>query len=278
MYVYKDLIVPATATAADADAMNVALGLARAFGARLTALQIVRLPVLVGDPWGLTPDLAAAEIFAKLRAQGAADAARLQSRLEREDVASEVRTVETMAVDPARVAARHAHQADLAIVAGGVGDTAEAAVNHAYFGALLLESGRPVLSVPPGYGGTMPPKRVVIAWKPAREAARAVHEALPLLVRAEAVEVLAIDPAGGEPGPGAELAAHLARHGVRANARVREGRSREVGAAILEHARATDAQMIVAGGYGHSRLREWALGGATRELLLGASVPVFYSH
>lgn len=279
---YKDLIVPVTGTPADADALNAGLDLARAFGAHLTVLEMVNLPVPMGDPWGLMPDLATSEAFSKLRAQGEINVARLRARLDKEDVASEVRMVEAVVAEPSRVAAHHAHYADFAIVAGGIGDTAEATVNHAYFGALLLESGRPVLTVPPRCKTTMPPKRIVVAWKPTREASRAVHDALPLLMQADAVDVLVINPAGGEldhgEQPGADVAAHLARHGVRANAVVRDARSRRTGEVILEHMRETYAQMIVVGGYGHSRLREWAMGGVTRELLLAAPVPVFYSH
>lgn len=278
---YKDLVIPVTGGAADADALNVGVDLAREFDAHMTALRMVNLPVPIGNPWGLMPDLATSDAYSKLRAQAEVDVARLRGKLGKDGVSHEVRCVEAVAFEPGRVAAHHAHYADLAILGGSFGE-ADSDPEYAYFGALLLESGRPVLVVPPRCKVAVPPKRIVVAWRPTREAARAVHDAMPLLVRAEQVDVLSINPLGGELGhgeqPGADIAAHLARHGVRANAVVRDAKSRSVSAVLLEHAREMPAQMIVAGGYGHSRLREWAMGGVTRELLRGAPIPVFYSH
>jgi nucleotide-binding universal stress UspA family protein len=279
---YKDLIVPVTATPGDNDAINVGVALAQAFEARLTVLEMVNLPVPAGNPWGLMPDIAMSDVYSRLRAQGEINVARLKSRLEKEAVSSEVRMVESLFTEPARMAAHQAHYADLSIVAGSIGDTSEGAVTHAYFGGLLLESGRPVLVVPPRCKTPLPPKRIVLAWRPTHEAARAVHDALPFLRRAEEVDVLVVNPAGGELGhgeqPGADVAAHLARHGVKTNVVLREARSRAVSSILLEHARESRAQMIVAGGYGHSRLREWAMGGVTRELLISSPIPLFYSH
>ncbi len=279
---YKDLFIPITGTPADADAIDAGLGLARAFDARLTVLELVNLPTPAMDPWGLSPDTALSAAYGRLRAQAEVDASRLRARLDEETVSSEVRVVEALVIEPGRIAAHHAHCADLAILAGGIGDTAEAAVNHGYFGAMLLESGRPVLVVPPRCKTPMPPQRVVFAWRPTREAARALHDAMPLLAQAWQVDVLVVDPVGGGLGhgqqPGAEVANHLARHGVHANVVVRNARSRDISGVVLEHAREIGAQLIVAGGYGHSRLREWALGGVTRELLLLAPIPMLYSH
>lgn len=279
---YKDLIVPVTGTAGDADAINAGLDIARAFSAHLALLEMVNLPVSAVNPWGLTPDFPTSEVYTKLRAQAEVNAARLRTRLANEDVPTDVRIVEAMTAEPGRIAAHHAHYADLVVVAGAIGDTAEATVNHAYFADLLLESGRPVVVVPPRCKTPVPPKRILVAWSPTREATRAVHDAMPLLEQAESVDVLAINPVGGELGhgeqPGADIATHLARHGVKANVVARDAKSRSVSAVLLEHARESYAQLIVAGGYGHSRLREWAMGGVTRELLIAASVPVFYSH
>lgn len=279
---YKDLILPITTTPADVDAMNVGLEIARAFAARLTVLEVVNMPMPAGNPWGLIPDFPTSEVYSKLRAQAEVNATRLRTRLAKEEVPSEVRIVESMVSEPGRVTAHHAHYADLVVVAGAVGDTAEASINHAYFGALLIESGRPVLVVPPRCKAPAAPKRILVAWRPTREAARAVHDALPLLQHADHVDVLAVNPMGGEfahgEQPGADIATHLARHGVTVNVVVRDAKSRSISAVLLEHARESYAQLIVAGGYGHSRLREWAMGGVTRELLMSASVPVFYSH
>lgn len=278
---YKDILVPVTGGSADADALNVGLDLARAFDAHLTALRMVDLPVPIGNPWGLTPDLATSDAYSKLRAQAEIDVARLRARLDQEGISSEVQSAEAVSFDPGRVAAHLAHYADLAVLGGALGGP-DADPNYGYFGAMLLESGRPVLVIPPGCKINMPPKRIVVAWRPTREAARAVHDALPLLMQATHVDVLCINPIMGELGhgeqAGADIAAHLASHGVHVNTVVRDAKSRAVSAVLLEHAREMPAQMIVVGGYGHSRLREWAMGGVTRELFRSAPIPVFYSH
>jgi nucleotide-binding universal stress UspA family protein len=128
----------------------------------------------------------------------------------------------------------------------------------------------------------MPPQRIVAAWKPTSEAARAFHDALPFFLGAEMVDILVIDPVIGERGhgeqPGADIAMHLTRHGVRVNVVVAPAGGDSVSGAINRHAAARGADMIVAGGYGHSRFREWALGGATRELLESATLPILFSH
>ena len=161
-------------------------------------------------------------------------------------------------------------------------DGAENMLVHDYFHDLLRHSGRPVLVVPDGHAATLPPKRVVIAWKPTRETSRAVADAMPLLQKADAVDVLVIDPAVGESAhggePGADIAAHLARHGLRVEVVTRPSMNFSVAYAVLEYARTVGADLVVAGGYGHSRLREALLGGTTRELLQTTHLPVLFSH
>lgn len=279
---YKDLVVPITTTPGDADAIEAGIALAAAFEAHLTLLEMVSLPLPAGNPWGVAPDIGMGDLYSRLRAQGETSAARLKERLGKEAVAGDVRLVEALFADPPRVAAHHAHYADLAIVAGPLGETAESAVAQSYFGGLLLESGRPVLMVPPRRKVSLPPKRIVLTWRPIREASRALHDAMGFLQAAEQVDVLVVNAEGGELGhgeqPGADVATHLARHGVRANVVQRDARMRPIAAIVLEHARESYAQMIVAGGYGHSRLREWAMGGVTRELLISSPLPVLFSH
>jgi nucleotide-binding universal stress UspA family protein len=136
--------------------------------------------------------------------------------------------------------------------------------------------------VPPGFKTHLPARHVVVAWRPTREAARALHDAMPLLHAAETVDVLELDPVGGErgdgPQPGADIAVHLARHGLKVRVVVQKRTGESVAMALLGHVVQSGAGLLVAGGYGHSRFREWALGGVTRELLKSSSVPVLFSH
>lgn len=284
---FRDLLVPTTTTDGGDNAIDAGIALAGVFEARLTVLQLVNLPRAVMNPWGLMPgglmpDVAMSDVYSRLRAQGEINVGRIRNKLDKQGVPSEVRMVETALMEPAGIAAHHAHYADLAIVAGARGDSQEASATTGFVGALLLESGRPVLVVPPGYKLETPADRILLAWRPTREAARAIHDAMPFLQRATRVDVAVVDAVGDDlahgSAPGADVAAHLADHGIEANLVRLDSGQRSVGATLLEQARGSAAQMIVAGGYGHSRVREWALGGTTRDLLTASSIPVLLSH
>jgi nucleotide-binding universal stress UspA family protein len=125
-------------------------------------------------------------------------------------------------------------------------------------------------------------RRVVLAWKPTAEAARAAHDALSLLAVGAEVDVLMIDPqvAEGRHGeqPGADIAQHLARHRLKINVVALPRGRRSEGACILQHVQDIGADLLVMGGYGHSRWRELVLGGATKAVLEGAHGPVLFSH
>ncbi len=278
---FKDLLVPMTGTPGDTDALDLAIDLALKLDAHLSVLELVNLPMMAIGPWGLMPE-GLVDIYKTLRQQGERNIATLKVRMEKEPISSEVRIVESLFDEPYQMAAHCAHYADLTIVAGSVSDPAEANDTHAYVGSLLVESGRPVLVVPPRCKVPMPPRRIVAAWKPSREATRAFHDALPLLRTADIVDIVVINPMGGERGhgeqPGADIATHLARHGVKVNVVILQAGTFSVGLALMQHAESISAQLVVAGGYGHSRFREWALGGTTRDLLIAASVPVLFSH
>jgi len=145
---------------------------------------------------------------------------------------------------------------------------------------LVLSARRPVLFVP--YAGNFPSvgKRVLVAWNSSPEAARALRDALPILKRASWVEVTAFDPVGSHHGevPCADVSLFLARHGIKVNASQQSGTDLEVGLQLLSRAADCAADLIVMGAYGHSRLREWILGGVTRTLLESMTVPVLMSH
>ena len=125
-------------------------------------------------------------------------------------------------------------------------------------------------------------KRVVIAWNSSREAARAVHDAMPLLAAAEAVTVLTIDAREGPHGhgemPGADISLHLARHGVKVQIEHTVSGDLPIGEVLLSRLADLAADLLVMGAYGHSRMRELLLGGATRSLLRSMTVPVLMSH
>jgi nucleotide-binding universal stress UspA family protein len=146
----------------------------------------------------------------------------------------------------------------------------------------VLEVGRPVLVVPSvGQFPTLG-QRVLVAWNASREATRAVHDALPLLRRSRRTQVVVINPQGGAGGhgdiPGADIGLHLSRHGVNAVCERISADDVETGALLLSRAADEGADLIVMGAYGHSRLSELVLGGATRHILRHMTVPVLLSH
>jgi len=145
---------------------------------------------------------------------------------------------------------------------------------------LALGVGRPVLIVPRYGTFETVGERVLVAWNGSREATRAVHDALPLLKLASSVTVLSIDPEHdtGDRIPGADIALHLARHGVAAEGMSTVGLDISVGDLLLSRAADLGADLIVMGAYGHSRVRELVLGGATRHILQHMTVPVLMSH
>jgi nucleotide-binding universal stress UspA family protein len=184
--------------------------------------------------------------------------------------------------DPTELAAVHGRYADL-IILGQIDPDAFATIAAQPFPEeVALLTGRPLLVIP--YAGTFRAigRRVLVGWDASRAATRAVHDAIPLLIDAESVTVLTIDAKVGENGhgelPGADIALHLARHGVTAT--TERTVSGDIGIANVLLSRASDlaVDLLVIGAYGHSHLRELLLGGTTRTVLASMTVPVLMSH
>lgn len=276
----QDILLPITHARGDDSALAAAIALSAHFGAHLAVVEPVGLPMPLPDAWWPVPNVRMAQAYTDLREAGDAHATRLRERLAKEKIAHEVRIAESYVTEPPQLVALHARHADLCVVAAP--DPADPASGSEYFDSLLFESGRPVLVVPQGPPPRMPVRRAAIAWQPTREASRALHDALPFLRGADAVDIVIVDPVVGETrhgeDPGTDIAAHLARHDLRVNVVALPGRGERIAAAILRHAAESGADLVVAGGFGHSRLREWVLGGTTRELLRETTIPILFSH
>jgi nucleotide-binding universal stress UspA family protein len=143
---------------------------------------------------------------------------------------------------------------------------------------LVLASGLPILAVPAVKPGKTIGKRILVAWNASPEAGRAVHDAMPLLSEADSVLVLVVGKAQPDRLLGADIATHLSRHDVKAEVEQVEAVTTSVEEIILSAAKAHGSDLVVAGAWGHSRLREWVLGGVTRYLVANATVPLFLSH
>lgn len=280
----KDLMLTLTGTSSDDNALEAALGVATYVQAHLTVMGAVHIQAPTAGGWGFAPDAPSMQrVNTEVKAMAEARAARMRERLDRESVSAEVRMVETTYFDPKRECALHARYADLVMMAISGASRDEGLAFRALFSSILFESGRPVMVMPADYGMRMPPEHVVIAWQPTREASRALHEAMPILKMAGSVDVLEIE-SGSEsrgkdgPQPGADIATHLARHGLKVSVVVRPKLDETVSRTLLRHCEQSGAQLLVAGGYGHSRLREWMIGGTTRELLQLSRLPILFSH
>jgi len=179
----------------------------------------------------------------------------------------------------------HAAFADLIVLSQPNTDGSRSAAGPGLVGDLLMEAGRPVLVVPNTQKEASQFKQVMLAWDGSRQAGRAIIDAMPLLKTAESVDVVLVN-AGEKKSkfaavhgqePGADIGVFLARHGVKTNVR-QIVTNTYVSDALLNEIGNKQADLLVMGGYGHSRLREWVLGGTTREILDGMSVPVLMAH
>jgi nucleotide-binding universal stress UspA family protein len=215
------------------------------------------------------------------RQVAASEIARAETIFTKQASGAGIRNVEwrTAIDDPVDAITLHARYADLIVI--GQSDASDNSHTPSDFPErLVLAAGRPVLILPcigsfPSIG-----KRILVAWNPSREATRAVTDAIPLLRLADNVHVMAVNPKAGEHGAvaGADIGLYLARHGVRVEVKTDQGAEIDVGNELLSRAADLDADLIVMGGYGHSRLKEWVLGGATRTILESMTVPVMMSH
>lgn len=147
---------------------------------------------------------------------------------------------------------------------------------------VLFSSGKPLLLVPPGSRPTLKPKRVLVAWDSRLEASRAVRESIDMLISADGVHLVLVDPVEGEnrhgAEPGADVAAYLARHGVKVTVDRLPSANHSVADVLRQHAVDIAADLMVMGAYGHSRLRERIFGGVTRSMLEGPSLPTLVAR
>ncbi|AXC50627.1 universal stress protein [Paracoccus suum] len=216
------------------------------------------------------------------RAMDAASAieAQARARLEGETVRWSLDSVVAQAGGVSAVVGMRARFADLAVMSRpygpGVPPDAESAVEAAMF-----EGGCPVMVLPEGGLPEGFDRRILIAWNQSSEALCAVRRALPLIRRAEAVEIAVIDPSPNGPersDPGVALCQMLTRHGARADVAILAKTLPRTSDIISRRAVEIGATMIVMGAYGHSRFREAILGGTTRNMLEMAEIPVLMAR
>jgi len=281
----KDIVVHLDTTARSQVRLEVAAALARDHGAHLTGFFVVDVPDSTFFYGGAVPYASGGiDLVDQLRAElieasnGIRDT--FLATTDRFGLTGEWRLCEGRSGPMVALQARYA---DLVVV-GQPHDPKARDVERSdeIVVSALMSSGRPVLAIP--YIGPIQSlgQRVMVAWNASREATRAVNDAIPILRKAEKVTVLAVNPrtGGHEHGdvPSADITLHLARHGIKAEAAYTVAGSIPDGEALLSYAADLSADLIVAGGYGHSRARELVFGGVTQTLLRSMTVPVLLSH
>ncbi|MGI9434226.1 MAG: universal stress protein [Geminicoccaceae bacterium] len=277
---YKDLLLAVDTRDANAICVDYGIKLAKRFDAHLTGLYLIpefAPPATVGIY--LTTDINA-NVERHERQQADAVIAGFRDTAEREGVAFDTRTDRCHRSEFADRLAIYGRYADAVII--GQPDDDDSAGDIQDPGDTLLTCGAPVIVVPHIGAPATTAERVMIAWNVSRESARAVRDAMPLLEQAKAVDVVCIRPKMSEAGhgdmPGTDIALHLARHGIQVEVEIVESKDIDVGNAILSHLADRGSDILVMGGYGHSRMREFILGGATRTILQSMTVPVLMAH
>ncbi|MDZ4054869.1 MAG: universal stress protein [Phenylobacterium sp.] len=258
---------------ASRDRVQVAAALARSMGGRLIGLGAEMAQPLVASPYG---GVNTAEWVVAMNKQIDDDliAAQAAFNLDSAGIDSEWRAMREM---PARALAAAARACDVVVVSAHPQTNYYRAADPA---EVVMRSGRPVL-VTPAKASPLDGRAVVLAWKDTREARRALQDGLLFLQRAEQVVVVAVcaqDEAGAVQRQVDDVIAYLSRRGVRATAKVSIAPDAGVVGELNATAQAIGADLIIAGAYGQSRLREWVFGGVTRTLMDEPTCHLLLSH
>lgn len=276
---YRDLLLHLSGAdeGSVTERIHYAAALAAHSGAHLTCL-FTRVPMPLASHY--VPPALIAEHRAGVERSMVAARQLFEDSLVRYGIAGEWIEAEGSALDSIQ---RHGRSMDLVIL-GQRSASKDDPVAGSDYGMghltqdLVFALGRPVIRLPRAATPAERFGRVMIGWNGKKEATRAVHDALPMLARADTVIVLCVDAGGLKTTPGSELARHLARHDVRVEVVVSSERDGRAGSVLLDMAATHRADLLVMGAYGYMRWRERIFGGATEAVLDGAKIPVLFSH
>lgn len=220
------------------------------------------------------------ETVTRAAAEATALEDRMRKHLSNSDCRWGIETGVAQLADIGRSVGMRARFADVTVIPMPYGEDRGAECEGIAEG-ILFEGRAPILVMPDGHAPVIAPKRVMIGWDESNEAMSAVRTALPMLIAADLVNVVIVDPPVHGPNrsdPGGQLSQYLARHGVKVEIDVLSKTMPRISDILLRQVQDTAAEMLVMGGYGHSRFREALLGGATRDMLEKSTVPIFMAH
>jgi nucleotide-binding universal stress UspA family protein len=274
----KDLVVNLPVDSKQTAVVDYAISVAETFDAHIAGIAfaydpVVAPPVLGGIPAGWI-DAQRAE--SEKTARSAAE--RFEAAAKREQLSVGHSVIPASVGSAGDLFGRIARRFDLSVI--GQTEPDRPAPEELIIEGALFGSGRPVIVVPYIQKQGLKLDRVLVCWDGGRAATRAIADSLPFLQRAKAVEVLIVASGGTKSDelPGADIGQHLARHGLKIEVKRIVAPDIDVPNMILSHAADNSADFLVMGGYGHSRLREFVLGGATRGILTSMTLPTLMAH
>lgn len=276
---YKTVLVHFENTPRGITRLEIAARIAEQHDAHLTALVLDILPNAESLGGLETPPSVVHEILAMQEAEAArqreATLAALDAQLTRFSCRTQGVVTRCRSTGIASALAVQARYADLLVLGQAAGDSL---VDRLVVEEVLLSSGLPLLVVPAAATPRTVGQNVLVAWDGSREAARAVGDAIPLIDAAKAVTVLAVQADSATGSRSDDIAVRLARHNSQVEVATRAPLNGSVADAILSAATDIGSDVLVMGGYGHSRMRELIMGGVTRSVLAHMTVPVLFSH
>jgi nucleotide-binding universal stress UspA family protein len=259
-------------------ATDYAISVAEAFGAHIAGVAFAYEPVIPASVMGgISVDLIESQRSENEQAAKAA-IAKFNKLTDREGLSSETRMLNASMAGGADLFGRIARRFDLSVV--GQAEPDVVAPTDLVIEAAMFESGRPVIVVPYIQKTGLTLDQVMVCWDGSKTAARAIADSLPFLERAKKVELVIVTGETGKTDelPGVDFGQHLARHDINVDVKRIARGSIDVRDVILSYAADSGTDFIIMGGYGHSRLREFILGGVTRGILSSMTVPVLMAH
>jgi nucleotide-binding universal stress UspA family protein len=275
----KDIIVNLEHRIARDPAREFAISIAEAFDSHVAGVAFAYAPEFPGYVMLEIPPQILAQMIADSEKAALAAMERFEAAARRSLVSAEHRLLKTIGAEAPVILSTLARRFDLSVFMQSEPNGVD---NDDMVEISLLQSGRPVIVVPYIQKDGLKLDRVVCCWDGSRAAARAINDALPLLIKATAVDLLIVLNEKTKKDQnevcGVEMAKHLARHDVKVEIEATPAADIDVANAILSYVADNSATLIVMGGYGHAKLREVILGGVTRDMLKSMTVPVFMSH
>jgi nucleotide-binding universal stress UspA family protein len=274
----KDIVVNLPVFASRDAVSDFAISIGDAFSAHVAAIAFSYEPVIPASVMGGIPS----DLIEAQRRENEANAKAAMERFDqaakRAGVSAESRSLSSSVAGAADLFSQIARRFDISVIGQSERDRGlpeELIIEGALFG-----SGRPLIVVPYIQKKGLTLERVTVCWDGSRAAARAIADSVPFLERAKSIDVLIVASEASKSGdvPGADMGHHLARHNLKVDVKRITAPDIDVPSAILSYAADNGTDMLVMGGYGHSRLREFILGGATRGILSSMTVPVLMSH